>query len=275
MEDALPIVAVSVEPHRYVAERIAGDCVRVVVLVPPGKEPETYQATPDKIAALSKAKVFFSTGIPIEKTLLPKVQSLSRDLKCIDLRTGLPLRKLELHQHEHNGTEPGHAESEFAADGDPHIWFAPELLKYQALAILNALKTVAADKSDVLEQNYTLFIKEIETLQRDIAKQLEPVHGKTVFVFHPAYGYFCDEFGLQQRAIEFEGKTPSPKQIAEIVTEMKASGTKPVIFVQPEFNQSAAKAVAEAAGGTVIVHSPLEYDILKNIKHFAEFLIKH
>ncbi|MDR3232731.1 MAG: zinc ABC transporter substrate-binding protein [Planctomycetaceae bacterium] len=273
-EGTLPVVAVTVEPHGNLVERIVGDGVRCVVLVPQGKDPETYQVTPDKITALSKAKLFFRTGIPAEESLLPKLQSIAGDLQCIDLRTDLTLRKLELHHHE-GEIRHIHTDALPLQNTDPHIWFAPSLLKTQALTVLNALKKLLPEKAELLQSNYEKLAAEIENLRLELVRQLEPMRGKTVFVFHPAYGYFCDEFGLLQTAIEFEGKTPNPKQIAEVIETVKRLGGKPVIFVQPEFNQSPAQAVAEAVGGTVAIHSPLERDVLKNIQRFADLITQN
>ncbi|GHT22560.1 adhesin [Planctomycetales bacterium] len=245
-------------------ESLVQNKAKTVVLVPAGKEPETYQATPAQVAALSRAELFFRTGIPVEETLLPKLQSVNPHLRIIDLREGLPLQKAELHHHEETAEPHEHSET------DPHIWLSPALLKQQAAIMSNTLKTVFPDNAEFFQENAAQLLGKIETLQSDLQKEMEPKRGKTVFVFHPAYGYFCSEFGLVQSAIEFEGKPPTPQKIASLVAEMKKTGNTPVIFVQPEFNQSPAKAVAEAAGGKLIIHSPLEYDVLKSIRHFAD-----
>jgi zinc transport system substrate-binding protein len=262
-------VAVSVEPHAFLLERIGGERLRIEVLVPIGKEPEHYQATPDKVAALSKAKVLFQTGMPFEETLIPKLKANAKDLKVVDLRNGITLRTLELHDHDSHSSDHSHHHNE----SDPHIWFAPTLLKTEVQTILQTLSEIDPAGAAQYQKNAEQLLEEIEQLRIDLAERFAPFKGETVFVFHPAYGYFCDEFGLQQRAIEFEGKSPKPQQLTALITEIRNSENIPVIFVQPEFNQAPTQAITEATGTKIVVHSPLERNVLQSMKRFAEEII--
>jgi zinc transport system substrate-binding protein len=274
--DGKIVIGVSVEPCAYLIERIGGERVHPEVLVPTGKEPETYQPSPDKIAALSHIQVFFRTGIPVEEMLLPKLQSISglptAKIEIVDLRDGLALLPMSIHHHE--SEKKNHADNHAHGNTDPHIWFAPELLKQQAETVLKTLERIDPNGLALYQANYNQFVAEIESLQSELKKQLEAANGSTIYVFHPTYGYFCKEFGLKQMAIEFEGKTPTPLQIAGMIEETKKSKTKIVIFVQPEFNQSPAAAVAEAVGGKIVVHSTLERNVLQSIKRFADLIVQ-
>lgn len=271
----------TVEPHAFLLQQIGGDRIRVDVLVPAGKEPESYQLTPDKMSRLMKSKAFFCTGMPFEAALLPKLQSVAPDLHCVDLREGLKLRKLELHSHageevvgETEATEHEHGES-CSHDGlDPHIWFAPSLLKTQADTVLNVLQEANPENAEFYRENRDRLVTSMETLRTWLAETLAPFRGRSVLVFHPSYGYFCDEFGLHQHAIEYEGKSPKPQQLALLIAETKKEPRPPVIFVQPEFNRSAAHAIAEATGGIIVTHSCLERDVLQSMKRFAEEFVR-
>lgn len=276
-------VAVSVEPHAFLLERIGGNRLRIEVLVPAGREPEHYQTTPDKVAALSKAKVLFRTGMPFEEMLIPKLKSNANNLKIVDLRNRITLRSLELHDHHshangnihvhndnipiHNNNIPLHNES------DPHIWFAPTILKTEVQTVLQTLSEIDPAGAAQYQKNAEQFLEEIEELRIDLVKRLAPFKAKTVFVFHPAYGYFCDEFGLRQRAVEFEGKSPKPQQLTALIKEIRHTEDIPVIFVQPEFNQAPTQAITETTGIKMIIHSPLERNVLQSMKRFAEEII--
>ncbi|MDR2756277.1 MAG: zinc ABC transporter substrate-binding protein [Planctomycetaceae bacterium] len=278
-------VAVSVEPHAFLLERIGGERLRIEVLVPTGKEPEHYQATPDKIAALSQTKVLFRTGMPFEEVLIPKLQSINSDLKIVDLRNGITLRPLELHDHnsetehhEHDSVAKNHGHHSVTIDNfhhelDPHIWFAPAILKTEVQTILQVLLEIDSEGAAQYRNNAKQFLEEIEMLRIDLVKRLAPFKEKTIFVFHPSYGYFCDEFGLRQRAIEFEGKSPKPQQLTALITEIRNDKTIPVIFVQPEFNQAPTLAITEATGAKIVIHSSLERNILQSMKRFADEII--
>lgn len=289
-KDDRPVFAVAVEPHAFLLDRIGGEQIRSVVLVPPGKEPEYYQATPQKIASLTRAKVLFLTGMPFEENLVPKLRSLAKDLEFVDLRQGIELRLLELHSHgsdEASSLESsasrstGHVHHAGCShDGlDPHIWFAPGILKIQAQTVFDALVASDPDSKEIYRANFDRLLEEIETTRQTLVEKLEKQKGRTVYVFHPSYGYFCDEFGLHQRAIEYEGKTPKSQQITALTTEFRSqtldkNGQKKnaIIFVQPEFNQSPARAIAEATGGKTVVHSSLERNVLQSMLEFADLL---
>ncbi len=266
-----PVFFVAVEPHAYLLEKIGGDRIHVDVLVPTGVEPENYEATPQKMAALSKSRALFLTGMPFEEALVPRLRSLAKDTKFVDLREGLTLRTLELHGHaaDHSTGHEHHADC--SHDGlDPHIWFAPTILKKQAETILNTLIDLDPPGEKNYRDNYDKLLENIEENRTKIAALLESCRGETVFVFHPSYGYFCDEFGLKQRAIEFEGRDPKPQQLAEFRVEIRRLDGPPIIFVQPEFNESPAKAIAEATGAHTVQHSSLQRDVLRSMLTFAE-----
>lgn len=270
--DTRPVFAACIEPHAFLLEKIGGDRIRVEVLVPANQDPHQYEASPNKVAMLSKAKVLFCTGMPFEEILVPKLKSVSADLKIVDLRVGIVLRKLELHSHDGGDASTGHAHrADCSHDGlDPHIWFAPTILKKQAETVLNTLLEFDMESADYYRGNYERLLEEIETTRQEIAGKLAPFHGRSIFVFHPSYGYFCDEFGLRQKAIEFEGKSPKPQQLNKLIIETKKEERPPTIFVQPEFNRAPADAIAEATGGKIIVHSALEHGVLKCMRRFTD-----
>jgi zinc transport system substrate-binding protein len=268
-------VAVSVEPHAFLLERIGGERLRIEVLVPTGREPELYQATPDKIAALSKTKVLFRTGMPFEETLIPKLKSNTNKLKIVDLRNGITLRTLELHDHNSHSNHNAPIHVHVHNESDPHIWFAPTILKTEVQTVLQTLSEIDPKGTAQYQKNAEQFLEEIEKLRIDLAERLAPFKAKTVFVFHPAYGYFCDEFGLRQRAVEFEGKSPKPQQLTALITEIRHSENIPVIFVQPEFNQAPTQAITETTSVKIVVHSPLERNVLQSMKRFAEEIIRN
>lgn len=268
-------------------EHIGGHRVRVEVLVATGKDPHHYEATPKKIADLTRSRVYFRTGMPFEETLLEKLKSLAPKLKIVDLREGLALRIMELHSHGEaiSEREPNSDDRPISTehrhhlgcshDGlDPHVWFAPEMLKIQAETVLKTLVELDPEGEAVYRKNYEIFREKLETLRASLEEKLSPCRGRTVFVFHPSYGYFCDEFGLKQRALEFEGKSPSPRQLAEIADEARTrfenEKIKPVIFVQPEFNKAPAQAVAELIHGRLVEHSCLDRDVFQSMTRFAD-----
>jgi zinc transport system substrate-binding protein len=260
-------VFVSIAPQAYLVERIGGEHVRVEVLVREGQSPHTYQATPRQMVRLGEADLYFSIGVDFERALLPRVTRTFPDLRVIDSRAGIPLRRLEVnHVCTH---EDGHHHHEHAAGGeDPHVWMSPRLAKTIAKNISTALEAADPEHADAYRAGLAALHADLDRTRREIAEVLAPVKGERVYVFHPAFGYFLDEFGLRQVAVEIEGKQPSARQLVRLIEQARQDKVH-VIFVQPQFSPKSAEAIAEAIGGAVVPIDPLARAYLKNIQETA------
>lgn len=267
-------VVVSILPQAYFVERIGGEQVDAEVLVGPGQSPHAYDLTPKQLEGLSRAKVYFRIGIDFETALVPRIQRLFKDLNIVDLRTGVPLRTLTAAEvcveAEHAGHGESHAEEPHAHAGrpDPHIWLNPLLVKTQARTICDALVKLDPQHAADYRKNLAAFEADLDRVHADIAKTLAPLKGRELFVFHPAFGYFADAYGLKQVPVEIEGKEPTAKQLAELIARAKADHVR-VIFVQPQFSRKSAEAIAQAIGGAVVPIDDLARDYLKNLEDIA------
>jgi len=254
-------VFTSILPQKYFVERIGGERVNVSVLVGPGRSPAIYEPLPDQVVALSRADLFFTIGVSFENAFVPKIEKSMKSLKIVDTSAGIKKRFFEsngVHVHD------GHGEGAV----DPHIWMSVTLVKQQALNIFNALAERDPGGRDYYEKNYREFAADLDRTGRELKKALAPLKGETIFVFHPAFGYFTDEYGLKQAAIETGGKEPSPFELEAVIKKARAEKVK-VIFVQAEFSQKSARAIAEAIGGAVVILNPLDPDYINNMLRIA------
>ncbi len=176
----------------------------------------------------------------------------------------------EKHHHKRHGHEhQHHAEAHGHGILDPHIWLAPELVRVQAQNICKAL--VAADPShtEVYTRNLAAFDKELTSLDASIRETLGNVSTNNHFlVFHPAWGYFAKAYGLCQVPVEIEGKSPSPKDLAKLITKARCLKID-TVFVQPQFSQKSASVIARAMNGKVVRLDPLAADWAANLKTVA------
>ena len=88
-------------------------------------------------------------------------------------------------------------------------------------------------------------------------------------VFHPSWGYFAKDYGLEQVPIEIEGKAPKPAQLTELIREARADDIH-IIFVQPQFSRKNAELVATEINGKVIFIDPLAENWIANLQEVAE-----
>lgn len=269
---------VSILPIAYFVERVGGPNVEVSVLVGPGQDPHTFEPTPRLIAKLANARVLFKMGFPFEETIIKKIGSTFKNVEVVDLQQGIKLRTMteeeaeaEEAEHEHghgHGEAEHHEHSHESGDLDQHTWLDPQLAKIQAGTIADTLMRIDPNRKDQYEKNLKDFLNDLDAIHEELTKALAPVKGKSFFVFHPAYGYFGDAYGLKQIPVQIGGKEPTARQLARLIELAKEDGVK-VIFVEPQFSKKTAEALAKGIGGAVVPLDDLAPDYLKNLREMA------
>jgi zinc transport system substrate-binding protein len=265
---------VSILPIAYFVERVGGSNAEVSVLVGPGQDPHTFEPTPKLVAKLADAQVLFKMGFPFEETLLKKVGSTFKNVEVVDLQQGIKLRtmteeEVEAEEAEHShGHGEEHEQSHEAGEMDHHTWLDPKLAKIQARTIADTLIRIDPSHQEQYEKNLKEFQTDLDAINEQLTKALAPVKGKSFFVFHPAYGYFGDAYGLKQIPVQLGGKEPTARQLVRLIALAKEDGVR-VIFVQPQFSKKSAEALAKAIGGAAVPLDDLAPGYLKNLQEMA------
>lgn len=270
-------VTVSIQPQVFFLEKIGGEKVSINLLVPAGRNPATYAPTPLQIAKLVKSALYFAIGMPFENRLMPKIKNIARNTRIIETQQNIQKRQLENHfdadqHHEHEADEEETSDQDHQIGYDPHIWLNPLLVKTLAETIKNALSEYDPSGTTFYHQNYLNFLSELDQLHSKLKLILAPLSGKTIYVFHPSYGYFTDAYGLRQKAIELEGKRPKAKELAQFIKTAKKENVR-VIFVQPQFDRNTARKIASSIKGKVITLDPLAEKYLQNLETMAQKIV--
>jgi zinc transport system substrate-binding protein len=171
--------------------------------------------------------------------------------------------------HQEEGT--GHAGEE--ENLDPHIWLSPLLAKVQAQTIYNTLVQLDAPHQSVYKTNLERFLADINTLDRDIRQSLAAVKSRKFIVFHPGWGYFARDYGLEMIPVEVGGQEPSASELANLITEAKRENIR-FVFVEPQFSQQAAETIAKEIGGEVLLIDPLSPNWLDNLRYISDTFIR-
>jgi len=252
-------VFVSIPPQKWLTDKVGGEQIYTRVLVGKGQDPHTFEPSPKQIAALSKAKIWFITGMEFEHQLTTKIRQINPKLRIVDIARDID--KLELkeeHHHDehwqdnqHKHDEENHADHDDKnhsehEEYDPHVWLSPVNLKKMANTVTQALTEQGKPNSTVYRQNNAAVQQEITELHRAIAAQLAPFAGSAFYVYHPSFGHF-----------------------AQTYRQAKAENIK-VIFVQPQFDPKSAKAVASAIGGDVVALDALDEDVVSSLRIMAD-----
>ncbi|QXD23390.1 zinc ABC transporter substrate-binding protein [Opitutia bacterium ISCC 51] len=263
-----PRVIVSIPPQKGFIEALVGEAVDIQVLLQPGQNPTNFALSPRQLRELSEAEAYFSVGAPMEDFILPRIESNYPDIRIIDTSAGI--RKRSLEDHSHDGDHHEHAHSHVA---DPHVWLSPGLVKIQLRHYSRTLKELLPELGSDIDLRASQFLSEVDLVDKELANQLKGLKGTNIFVYHPAFGYFLERYGLRQETVEIRGKQPSPQQIKRLIEHAKEQQVK-VIFVQPQFRRHSAQALAKAIGGTVEIIDPLAENYLDNLRHMGETIAK-
>jgi zinc transport system substrate-binding protein len=260
-----PLITVSIIPQKYLLKKIAGDRYEINVMVPPGMSPATYDPSPRQLQQLNKSKAYLRIGyIGFENTWMKKISSINKSMPVFDLSSGLMII-----ESEHNS--PSGADIKIA---DPHIWLSPKALKVISLNICNALIDIMPSDSSVYRHNYNLFIQELDSLDKNIRKSLSGLSKKKFIIYHPALTYLAKDYGLQQIPVEYEGKSPSPSYLQELINMAKNENIK-AIFIQEQFDTENAKVISDEIDGKLIIINPLDEDLLNQIQYITGNLVKN
>ncbi len=260
-----PLVFVSIAPQKYFARQIGGEMINVRIMVPSGASPATYGPKPKQMAELSRAKIYFSIGVPFEKAWLEKISASNPGMSIIDTAKGIekiPMKALRHGEEKKCGPRGRHNGRGMP---DPHIWTSPPLVMKQARVMLKALQKIDPLRASFYGENYRKFIALLEDLDSDLREIFAGKHGMRFMVFHPSWGYFARSYGLKQIPVEIEGKSPKPSQLMKLIRDAINYDIK-VIFAQPQFSSKAAGQIAKEIGGKVVFADPLAGNWLENMR---------
>lgn len=264
-------VVVSILPQQYLVERVAGDRADVLAMVQPGDNPATYSPGPSTLVALDDARLWFTIGVHFEDLWLERITRDRPALEVVDLAAGLPLRRLRESVPAGNGETAGDGDAHDhhrAGMKDPHSWTDPRLAARMVQRIEAALARVDPRGAEHYAARSAELQRELQALHEEIAARLAPVRGGAFVVFHPSWGYFADAYGLVQLPIETGGREPGPRGLAAIISHGREAGVR-AVFVQQQFSQRTARAVAEALDAALVEADPLAYDYIRNLREVS------
>jgi zinc transport system substrate-binding protein len=262
-------IMVSIPPQKYFVERIGSGYVTANVMVPPGAEPHTFEPKPEQLKALSRSKAYLRIRIEFEDAWMNKIKTANPKMLIVDTTQGIQRMPMPAgFQEEGDKAHAGEGENL-----DPHIWLSPKLVKVQARTIYDALVKLDSKHQVAYQANLKGFLADIDTLDADIHKTLQGVKNRKFIVFHPGWGYFARDYGLQMIPIEVGGQEPSAAELGTLITRAKKENIQ-VVFVEPQFSKQAAETIAKEIGGEVLPIDPLSPDWLNNLRQVSNTFAK-
>lgn len=280
-------VVASIKPvHSLVAAVMEGVGQPGLIIEGAGS-PHTYAMKPSQAQMLEKADLVFWVGHELEAFLEKPLETVGANAKSVELIDADGLVKLgfreggafEKHGHDEEAGHDGHAHEKKAADHDhdkkaeadhdydhgafdAHVWLDPVNARAMVHEIEEAL--VAADPANAAryEANAAAVTGKLDALIAEVGAELEPVKGKGFIVFHDAYQYFENRFGVTASgSITVSPEVmPGAERITEIRARVKELGAA-CVFAEPQFEPKLVSTVTEGTSARSGVLDPLGAEI--------------
>jgi manganese/iron transport system substrate-binding protein len=228
----IPVVTTFSTLNSFV-NAVGGKYVRVTNLVPIGVSPEDYQPTPQDIATLSNAKLLVMNGAGIEAWLSRTLANAKNpQLITIVASDGLPVKV-----------------------GNPHLWMNPTYAKVYVQKVRDALIRLDPQHRDYYSANAQAYNAKLDTLSAWIAAQIKtiPSEHRKMIVFHNAWEYYNERFGLQTLGVieTSPGQEPNPQQLANLIDLAKKDNLR-AVFSEPEYSPKLVQALAHSANVKIV-----------------------
>jgi zinc transport system substrate-binding protein len=242
--DPRPLVVASLVPLGYFVDRIARDSVKAQIMIPPGANPHTHEPGMLEIRQIAHASAFLKVGhpkFPFEQAWQERLVAMDPKLRVIDGFAGVP-----------------------RTDEDPHVWVSPRAVRVLVENLSRALGELVPAERAAIARRKGEVLSDIDQVDRELRSELSGLTSRRFLVFHPDWGYFAREYGLEQ--IDIEQQARDPRSLSLVTDRARADGVR-VIFVSPQMSRQSAERVARDIGARVEVIDPLAYDWVKNMRH--------
>lgn len=245
-------VVVTVGPEVEFVKAVGGNRVDVTVMVPPGADIHTYEPLPYQLSKVSNARIYAEVGTPLEFELnyMDKIKSINPDMLVVNCSNGIALI-------------PNTAENE--SGSDPHVWTSPKNAKIMVENIYQGLVQIDPNNTAYYTSNKDSYNKELDELDENITMALRGKQNRSIIVYHPAWAYFCKDYGLKQIPIEYGGKEPTSQELMYVIDYARKNNIK-IVFIEPQFNPKSAEVIASEINGKVVTIDDLSENYIKTLE---------
>ncbi|HEX7579552.1 MAG TPA: metal ABC transporter substrate-binding protein [Thermoanaerobaculia bacterium] len=230
------VAAATIAPLSDLLARVAGPAWEVRTIVPPGTSAHMFEPAPRDVRRLAGARLVVTVGGGYDDWAGQLARAASAGAILLDAGGSLDI----------------------GLEADPHWWLSPALAARGVGAMAEALSRVDPAGAGGYRARAADTVAELDQLDRELEASLAPFRGKAFLAAHPAWPHFVARYGLRMAgSIEpAPGREPSPRQLRALIDEARAGGFD-VLFTEPQFPESAARAIASDAGLRIGLLDPI------------------
>ena len=242
-------ITVSIEPYKYLVERIGKTKVRVKSIYKNSKIINNHSQY--ELRQLAKADFYMTSFLPLEKDFSSSFRKFNNKIKVIDL--SFNVKRLKKSTGELND----------------YIWVDPINLKMIADNILFELVLHDKKNEKYYNENYEVLLSEIDEIFLRIKRLYNKSEKYSAYIFDERWGYFQKRYNLSFYLIKEEIiKSNNLSKILKFTKEKHIS----LLLTKPEIDYEILSSVANNTNTKIIEHDIYKYSIFSNLYNLGSIL---
>ena len=227
-------VLTSIKPLQLIAAAVQDGVAIPEVLLPPGASPHNYALRPSDVRKVQSVDLLYWIG-PDMEGFLPRVLN-GRTLPSVAVQDlpGMKLRHFAEDSHSHAEEADEHDHDHRPGSLDAHLWLSPVNARVIATKMAADLSAADPDNAARYQSNLKAFDERLDALDARLKKRLADIQGKPYFVFHEAFDYFEDAYGLKHVGVFSVAAEvqPGAQHVAAMRARLQEVG-KTCVFSEP------------------------------------------
>ena len=286
-------VVTSIKPVHSLVSGVMQGVGSPTVIIEGAGSPHTYSLKPSQATQLQDADLVFWMGDELEPFLVDAAQNIARNAELVNLVESHGLKKIRFREggmfdehddhddhakddHDDHGHDK-HAKDDHDDHGhgefDPHVWLDPINAKAVVHEIEEALVKADPKNAKKYEANAVRMAEKLDQLVTELRVQLQPVQGKGFIVFHDAYQYFEQRFGVAAIGSITVSPEVMPgaervKDLREKIRDLRAT----CVFSEPQFEPKLVRTLVDGTGAQTGVLDPLGSSLTKGPDLYFELV---
>jgi zinc transport system substrate-binding protein len=257
--DPVKVVA-SVKPIHSLVAGVMKGVAEPGLLVKGAASPHSFNLRPSDARALNQADLVFWVGEDLETFLTKPIQSLAGKAQPVALMeesglTLLPTREggaWEKHEdHAHEAGHDDHAHEDHAHEDehgthDAHVWLDVDNARKMVATIAGKLSERDSANAARYQANAASLTERLTALDAELKTTLAPIKERPFVVFHDAYHYLEDRYGLN--AVGAITVSPDQRPSAQRLSQLRSkisSLDAACVFAEPQFEPTLVATVVE------------------------------
>ncbi|WP_210712739.1 zinc ABC transporter substrate-binding protein [Pseudomonas sp. MWU349] len=227
-------VLTSIKPLQLIAAAVEDGVAVPEVLLPPGASPHNYALRPSDVRKVQSVDLLYWIGPDMEGFLPRVLKGRSLPSVAVQELPGMKLRHFAEDSHSHAEDADEHDHDHRPGTLDAHLWLSP--VNARVIATRMAADLSAADPANAAryQNNLKAFSERLDALDARLKTRLAGIAGKPYFVFHEAFDYFEDAYGLKHAGVFSVAAEvqPGAQHVAAMRARLQQVG-KTCVFSEP------------------------------------------